>query len=39
MHNIPVNGNIDDLPIRPVVSDTNTATYNLAKYISKLLAS
>ena len=31
MHKIPVNGNIDDLPIRPVVSNINTATYNLAK--------
>ena len=38
MHNIPVNGNIDNLPIRPVVSNINTATYDLAKYLSKLLA-
>ena len=38
IHKIPVNGNIDDLPIRPVVSNINTATYNLAKYLTKLLA-
>ena len=36
IHKIPVNGNIDDLPIRPILS--NTATYNLAKYLTKLLA-
>ena len=38
IHKIPVNGNIDDLPIRPIVSNINTATYNLAKYLSKFLA-
>ena len=38
IHKIPVNGNIDDLPIRPIVSIINTATYNLAKYLTKLLA-
>ena len=39
IHNkIPVKGKIDDLPIRSLVSNTNTVTYNLAKYLSKLLA-
>ena len=38
IHKTPVNGNIDDLPIRLIVSSLNTATYNLAKYFSKLLA-
>ena len=38
IHEIPVNENIDDLPIRPVVSNINTAMYNLAKYLTKLLA-
>ena len=38
IHKIPVNGNIDDLPIRPIVSNINTETYNLPNYLSKLLA-
>ena len=38
IHKIPVNGNIDYLPIRPIVSNINTAMYNLAKYLTKLLA-
>ena len=36
IHELPVNGGINELPIRPIVS--NTATYNLAKYLSKLLS-
>ena len=35
---IPVIGNIDDFSITPIVSNINTATYNLAKYLLKLLA-
>ena len=35
---IPVTGNIDDFSITPIVSNINTATYNLAKYLLKLLA-
>ena len=27
LHKLPVNGKIDDLPIRPIVSNINTATY------------
>ena len=38
IHKIPVNGNIHYLSIRPIVSNINTATYNLAKYLTKLLA-
>ena len=38
IHKVQVNGNIDNLPIRPIVSNINTATYNLVKYLSKLLA-
>ena len=38
IHKIPVNGNIDDLPIRLITSNINTATYNLANYLTKLLA-
>ena len=37
IHKIPVNGNIDDLPIRPIVSNINTVTYNIARYLTKLL--
>ena len=37
IHKIPVNENIDDLPIRPIVSNINTVTYNLARYLTKLL--
>ena len=33
-----VNGGINDLPVRPIVSNLNTTTYNLAKYLSKLLS-
>ena len=30
--------NIDKLPIRPIVSNVNTLTYQLAKYLAKLLS-
>ena len=36
LRKIPVNGNMDNLPRRPIVSNTNTVTYYLAKYLSKL---
>ena len=38
IHKLPVNGGINELPIRPIVSNLNTATYSLAKYLSKLLS-
>ena len=40
IHKIPVNGNIDDLPIGLIVSNTVTTQQSsiLAKYLSKLLA-
>ena len=38
IHNILVNGNIDDLHIRPIVSSIKPTTYNLAKYLSRLSA-
>ena len=38
IHKLPVNRGINQLPIRPIVSNLNTATYNLAKYFSKLLS-
>ena len=30
--------NIDQLPIKPIVSKLNTATYQLAKHLSKMLS-
>ena len=38
IHKLPVNGGINKLPIQPIVSNQNTATYNLTKYLSKLLS-
>ena len=38
LRKLPVNGKIDDQPIRPIVSDINTATYELAKHLSKVLS-
>ena len=37
LHKLPVNDKIDDLPIRPIVSTNNTATYQLVKHLSKVL--
>ena len=36
-HKLPENGNVDKLPIRPVASNIGTASYQLAKYLAKLL--
>ena len=36
LHKLPVNGKIDDLLIRTIVSNINTATYQLAKHLSKV---
>ena len=33
---IPKNGNLDQLPVRPIVSNLNTVTYQLAKHLSKI---
>ena len=38
IHKVPGNGNIDQLPIRPIVSNLNTATYQLTKHLSKILS-
>ena len=38
MHKLSVNGNLNDLPLPPIVSNINTSTYNLAKFLSKLLS-
>ena len=38
IHKVPGNGNMDWLPIRPIASNLNTATYQLAKHLSKILS-
>ena len=37
MHKLFLNGNVDDLPLPPIVSNIDAATYILAKFLSKLL--
>ena len=37
-HKIPVNGTINDLPLRPIISNIGTASYQLVKYLAKLLS-
>ena len=38
MHKLPLNGNLNDLPLRQIDSNINTSTYNLANLLSKLLS-
>ena len=38
LHKLPVYGKIDDLLIRPIVSNINTTTYQLAKHLPKVLS-
>lgn len=38
IHKLQTNGTVNDLPIRPIISNINTASYNLAKYLAKLLS-
>ena len=35
---LPPNGFIDNLALRPILSNINTASYQLAKYLAKLLS-
>ena len=37
-HKIPFNGTINDLLFRPVIPNIGTASYQLAKYLAKLLS-
>ena len=32
------NQGIDEQPLRPIISDTDTATYELARYLAKVLS-
>ena len=38
IHKLKVNQGIDDLPLRPIISNIGTATYDLTKYLGKLLS-
>ena len=38
-HKLTPTGTIDNLPIRPIISNIGTALYQLAKYLTKLLSS
>ena len=38
LHKIDPKGLVDDLPVRPIIYNINTSTYNLSKYLEKLLA-
>ena len=38
LHKLPANGKIDDLPMRHIVSNISTDTYQLAKLLSKVLS-
>ena len=38
IHQLPDNGNVEQLPIRPIVSNMEIVTYQLAKYLAKLLS-
>ena len=37
-YKIPVNGSINDLPLRPIISNIGTAFCQLATYLAKLLS-
>ena len=37
MHKLAANGNLNHLPLQPILSNINTSTYNLPKFLSKLL--
>ena len=38
MHKIPENETVDEFPIRPIVSNIGTASFDLSKYLAKLLS-
>ena len=37
-HKTPVNGTVDDLPLRPIISSIGTASYHPAKCLAKTLS-
>ena len=38
LHKIQLNGAVGDHPIRPIISNIGTATYNLSKHLAKMLS-
>ena len=38
IHKLKNDSTVDDLPIRPIISNINTASYQLAKYLANLLS-
>ena len=38
IHKLPESGAVDQLPLRPIVSNTGSASYYLAKHLAKILA-
>ena len=36
LHKVPNNGSFEQLPIRPIISNIKTGTYDLAKYLSQV---
>ena len=37
LHKVPNNGTVDQLPLKPIISNIGMAAYNLAKYLVQLL--
>ena len=37
LHNVSNNSTVEHLPLRPIISNIGTATYDLAKYLAQLL--
>ena len=37
LHKVPNNSTVEHLPLRPIISNIRTATYDLAKYLAQLL--
>ena len=37
LNKVPNNSTVEDLPLRPIISNIGTATYDLAKYLAQLL--
>ena len=38
IHKLPSNGFIDNLPLTPIISNIGSASYQLAKYLAKLIS-
>ena len=38
IHKLQPNQGVDELPLRPIISNINTATYELARYLAKVLS-